>query len=42
MGEAAKLFTRSAMLGLDASVRGAEFAEPTAEDIENMPYAEAV
>lgn len=42
MGEAAKLFTRSAMLGLDASVRRAEFAEPTAEDIENMPYAEAV
>ena len=42
MGEAAKLFTRSAMLGLDASVRKAEFAEPTAEDIENMPYAEAV
>ena len=42
MGETAKLFTRSAMLGLDASVRRAEFAEPTAEDIENMPYAEAV
>lgn len=42
MGEAAKLFTRSLMLGLDSAVRKAEFAEPSAEDIENMPYHEAV
>ena len=42
MGEAAKLFTRSLMMGLDSSVRKEEFAELTAEDIENMPYHEAV
>lgn len=42
MGEAAKLFTRSLMMGLDSAVRKAEFAEPSAEDIENMPYHEAV
>lgn len=42
MGEAAKLFTRSLMMGLDSSVRKEEFAELTAEDIENLPYAEAV
>lgn len=42
MGEAAKLFTRSLMMGLDSAVRKAEFDEPTAEDIENMPYHEAV
>lgn len=42
MGEAAKLFTRSLMLGLDSGIRKAEFAEPTAEEIENLPYAEAV
>lgn len=42
MGEAAKLFTRSVLLGLDSSVRNKEFAEPSAEDIENMPYTEAV
>ena len=42
MGEAAKLFTRSLMMGLDSAVRKPEFAEPTAEDIENMPYREAV
>lgn len=42
MGETAKLFTRSLMMGLDSAVRKAEFAEPTAEDIENMPYHEAV
>ena len=42
MGEAAKLFTRSLMMGLDSAVRKPEFAEPTAEDIENMPYHEAV
>ena len=41
MGEAAKLFTRSLMMGLDSSVRKEEFAELTAEDIENLPYAEA-
>lgn len=42
MGEAAKLFTRSLLMGLDSSVRKEEFAEPSAEDIENMPYHEAV
>ncbi|MBQ3837071.1 MAG: minor capsid protein [Treponema sp.] len=42
MGEAAKLFTRSLMMGLDSAVRKPEFAEPTAEDIENMLYHEAV
>lgn len=42
MGEAAKLFTRSLMLGLDSAVRKNEFAELTAEDVENLPYAEAV
>lgn len=42
MGEAAKLFTRSAMMGLDSSVRKEEFAEPSANEIENLPYAEAV
>lgn len=42
MGEAAQLFTRSLMMGLDSAVRKPEFAEPTAEDIENMPYHEAV
>ena len=42
MGEAAKLFTRSLMMGLDSSVRKNEFAELTAEDVENLPYTEAV
>ena len=42
MGEAAKLFTRSMMMGLDSAVRKNEFAELTAEDVENLPYAEAV
>lgn len=42
MSEAAKLFTRSVMMGLDSGIRRNEFAEPSAEDIENMPYAEAV
>ena len=42
MGEATKLFTRSLLMGLDSSVRKEEFAEPSAEDIENMPYHEAV
>lgn len=42
MGEAAKLFTRSLLMGLDSSVRKEEFAEPSAEDIENMSYHEAV
>ncbi len=42
MGEAAKLFTRSLMMGLDSAIRKNEFAELTAEDIENLPYAEAV
>ena len=42
MGEAAKLFTRSVMMGLDSSVHKSDFAELTAEDIENLPYTEAV
>lgn len=42
MGEAAKLFTRSLMMGLDSAVRKNEFADLTAEDVENLPYAEAV
>lgn len=42
MGEAAKLFTRSLMMGLDSAVRKNEFAELNAEDVENLPYAEAV
>ena len=42
MGEAAKLFTRSLMMGLDSAVRRNEFAELTTEDVENLPYAEAV
>ena len=42
MGEAAKLFTHSLMMGLDSAVRKNEFAELTAEDVENLPYAEAV
>lgn len=42
MGEAAKLFTRSLMMGLDSAVRKNEFAELTAEDVENLPYTEAV
>ena len=42
MGEAAKLFTRSLMMGLDSGIRKTEFAELSAEDIENLPYAEAV
>ena len=42
MGEAAKLFTRALLMGADASARKNEFAEPTAGDIENLPYAEAV
>lgn len=42
MGETAKLFTRSLMMGLDSAVRKNEFAELTAEDVENLPYAEAV
>ena len=42
MGEAARLFTRSLMMGLDSAVRRKEFAEPSAQDIENMPYTEAV
>lgn len=42
MGEAAKLFTRSLMMGLDSSVHKSEFAELSAEEIENLPYTEAV
>lgn len=42
MSEAAKLFTRSVMMGLDSGIRRNEFAEPSAEEIENMPYHEAV
>ena len=42
MSEAAKLFTRSVMMGLDSGIRRNEFAEPSVEEIENMPYHEAV
>ena len=38
----AEMLTKSFLMGLDRSTRKMEFAEPTAEEIENMPYAEAV
>lgn len=38
----AEMLTKSLLMGLDRSTRKMEFAEPTAEEIENMPYAEAV
>lgn len=38
----ARMMTKSALMGLDRSTRKMEFAEPTVEEIENLPYAEAV
>ena len=38
----AEMLTKSFLMGLDRSTRKMEFAEPTAEEIENLPYAEAV
>lgn len=38
----AAMLTKSFLMGLDRSTRKMEFAEPTAEEIENLPYAEAV
>lgn len=38
----AELLTKSFLMGLDRSTRKMEFAEPTAEEIETLPYAEAV
>lgn len=42
MSVMAAMLTKSFLMGLDRSTRKMEFAEPTAEEIENMPYAEAV
>lgn len=43
MSAAAKLFTKSALMGMDGSVRHYEFEEiPNVEDIENLPFTEAV
>lgn len=36
------MLTKSFLMGLDRSTRKMEFAEPTTEEIENLPYAEAV
>lgn len=36
------MLTKSFLMGLDRSTRKMDFAEPTAEEIENLPYAEAV
>ena len=38
----AEMLTKSLLMGLDRSTRKMEFAEPTAEEIETLPYAEAV
>lgn len=38
----AEMLTKSFLMGLDRSTRKMEFAEPTAEEIETLPYAEAV
>ena len=38
----AAMITKSFLMGLDRSTRKMEFAEPTAEEIETLPYAEAV
>ncbi len=38
----AEMLTKSYLMGLDRSTRKMEFAEPTAEEIETLPYAEAV
>lgn len=42
MSVMARMMTKSALMGLDRSTRKMEFAEPTVEEIENLPYAEAV
>ena len=42
MSVMARMMTKSALIGLDRSTRKMEFAEPTAQEIENLPYAEAV
>lgn len=42
MSVMARMMTKAALMGLDRSTRKMEFAEPTAEEIENLPYAEAV
>lgn len=43
MSAAAKLFTKSALMGMDGSVRHYEFEEiPNVDDIENLPFTEAV
>ena len=42
MSVMAEMLTKSFLMGLDRSTRKMEFAEPTAEEIENLPYAEAV
>ena len=42
MGEAAKLFTRSLMMGLDSAVHKNEFAELTAEDVVRNPLVKKI
>lgn len=42
MSVMARMMTKAALMGLDRSTRKMEFAEPTVEEIENLPYAEAV
>lgn len=42
MGTAAQLFTKSLLMGLDSALQKKQFAEIDIEDIENLPYEEAV
>lgn len=42
MSVAAQTFTKSVLMGLDAGNSKSEFSELTAEDIENLPFDEAV
>lgn len=42
MGTAAQLFTESLLIGLDSALQKKQFAEIDIEDIENLPYEEAV
>lgn len=42
MGTAAQLFTKSMLIGLDSALQKKQFAEIDIEDIENLPYEEAV
>lgn len=42
MGTAAQLFTESMLIGLDSALQKKQFAEIDIEDIENLPYEEAV